>query len=788
MFLVQTKKKEVVGQGTGDSSTKWCEWCEPISSYEEFLKIRREAREIVDEIRSCDDEERRKELKKKLPAVVYCFPADGNPQGGWLAGSKRPSKLVPFDIDGLESDELRKRVKQVLLAKKDSLRLPFLELSARKHGFHGAVERIDGLSTMQLLQRIDSIIGIEGVETDKSCKDVTRKTFWTSDREEDLIDCDFERMLELSQTPAEYLPNEPIKTKKEKPAKVEKPVEKPSETPAETPKEEATKQSVQIFYDTCQTYGIDLTKLNVEGYRHGIVNDLTGHLAKQMPRAQLEAVYQLFMPLFTTEEQEEFEAQIEWFYQKDADKGYRSNTDKQIFNAAWSSTTTEQQTIEVPEWKIAPPALPPLEELPRPLQLFIKPYPKHLWAPLSVAATVMFNAHASHYRAVYNDGRTIAPPDFCWITNESQSGKFWVEDMKDEMFKYTLAADDKIAWAAHTLNRKERARKSDGKPDKCEQPLNICQTVSQTSVLELMRYQGENGALFCFFPEGSLLAKAKGFKDMTEIQQEGWDGSLHTQYYTTDAAVSCQVRVRLGVLATSTPRVVNQYFRASDNAENGVRNRYMILPFKEEEVLTFHAPRKQPLTSEEQAEMDGYLLKLWKINKALGNDVKMLDMTNCTAAVDAFLDKWKSIYEAGQLTRTEGKMVRRIGQHMLRAAMPYVALFGKETPEIINYINWLGDYVYYYQLQLFAEDQARIDAENQRLLGREHDNRTTQTGGVIYTFDIGTEFTWQEFRDKYINAGGSENSAKQQLKRLCDKENPPVISLGKGSGRYRRIA
>ena len=77
MFQIKTKIKEVVGQGTGDSSTKWCEWCEPISSYEEFLKIRREAREIVDEIRSCDDEERRKELKKKLPAVVWA--------AGWRA-------------------------------------------------------------------------------------------------------------------------------------------------------------------------------------------------------------------------------------------------------------------------------------------------------------------------------------------------------------------------------------------------------------------------------------------------------------------------------------------------------------------------------------------------------------------------------------------------------------------------------------------------------------------------------------------------------------------------------
>ena len=786
MFLVQTKKKEVVGQGTGDSSTKWCEWCEPISSYEEFIEIRREAREIVDEIRSCDDEERRKELKKKLPAVVYCFPADGNPQGGWLAGSKRPSKLAPLDIDGLESDELRERVKQVLLAKKDSLRLPFLELSARKHGFHGAVERIDGLSTMQLFERIDSIIGIEGVVTDKSCKDITRKTFLTSDREEDLIYCDFDRMLELSETPAEYIPNE-TKAKKEKPAKVAT-AETTSETPVETAKEEATKQSVQIFYDTCQTYGIDLSKLNVEGYRHGIVNDLTGHLAKQMPRAQVEAVYQLFMPLFTTEEQEEFEAQIDWFYSNDADKGYRSKTDKEIFNAAWSSTTTEQQTIEVPEWRLAPPALPPFEELPRPLQLFLKPYPKHLWEPLSVAATVLLNAHASHFRALYNDGKAIAPPDYCWITNGSQTGKAWVEDMKDEMFKNTLAADDKIAWAAHAQNRKERARKSDGKPDKCEQPLNICQTVSQTSILELMKFQGDSGALFCFFPEGSLLAKAKGFKDMTESLQEGWDGSLHTQYYTTDTAVSCQVRVRLGVLATSTPRVVNQYFRQSDNAENGVRNRFMILPYPEEKKLTFLPPKKQPLTPEEQAERDGYLLKLWNMNKSLGEGVKMLDMPQTTATVVAFLKKWEALHEAGQLTWTEGMMVRRVGQHIMRAAMPYVALFGKETPEVINYINWLGDYVYYYQLQLFAEDQARIDAENQRLLGRQYDNRTTQTGGVIYTFDIGTEFTWQEFRDKYINAGGSENSAKQQLKRLCDKENPPVISLGKGSGRYRRIA
>ena len=214
----------------------------------------------------------------------------------------------------------------------------------------------------------------------------------------------------------------------------------------------------------------------------------------------------------------------------------------------------------------------------------------------------------------------------------------------------------------------------------------------------------------------------------------------------------------------------------------------MILPYPAEKKLTFLPPRKESLTSEEQAERDGYLLKLWNMNKSLGEGVKMLDMPQTTATVEAFLKKWEALHEAGQLTWIEGMMVRRSGQHMMRAAMPYVALLGKETPEVINYINWLGDYVYYYQLQLFAEDQARIDAENQRLLGRQYDKRTTQTGGVIYTFEIGTEFTWQEFREKYICAGGTENSAKQQLKRLCDKQNSPVISLGKGSGRYRRIA
>ena len=698
-----------------------------------------------------------------------------------VAGTTRVSNTVFVDYDEAELKAAGVTAEQVLdriVELKEETRLVFACYSLRKN-VHAVFLRDPNLTQQQNIEAFNAALGIAGLQPDPTCINNLREgTFATTIK--DIVYIDDRLYTEEEMPNLEGSSRKPTKSETSEPQEVESiPVEDEQPTP----------EAQQAWMECEKRAGLQHGQVDVPHHRYA---NLIAILSKDFPvyvseESQALACIRTFMPVYWETEEKKCRSIVHTAYHE-WDNSFKMSAEAIKVNAKLQQQSTSTDEQPKPAWMQKAPEMPPLEDLPRPLQLFIKPYPKHLWAPLSVAATVMFNAHASHYRAVYNDGRTIAPPDFCWITNESQSGKFWVEDMKDEMFMNTLAADDKIAWSAHTQNRKERARKSDGKPDKCEQPLNICQTVSQTSILELMRYQGDSGALFCFFPEGSLLAKAKGFKDMTEIQQEGWDGSMHTQYYTTDAAVSCQVRVRLGVLATSTPRVVNQYFRASDNAENGVRNRYMILPFAEEEELTFHAPQKQPLTPEEQAERDGYLLKLWKMNKSLGEDIKMLDMTECTATVDAFLDKWKSIYEAGQLTRTEGKMVRRIGQHMMRAAMPYVALFGGETDEVLNYINWLGDYVYYYQLQLFAEDQARIDAENQRLLGRQYDNRTTETGGVIYSFEIGTEFTWHEFREKYINAGGTENSAKQQLKRLCDKQNPPVISLGKGTGRYRRIA
>ena len=117
--------------------------------------------------------------------------------------------------------------------------------------------------------------------------------------------------------------------------------------------------------------------------------------------------------------------------------------------------------------------------------------------------------------------------------------------------------------------------------------------------------------------------------------------------------------------------------------------------------------------------------------------------------------------------------------------MAYVALFGGETDEVLNFINWLGEYVYFFQRQLFAEDMERVEAEGRRLLNRSLDGRTTSTADVIY--DMPMEFTRQMWIEKCAAQGITENCATTSLSRLCNRSSGKQLAVSLGKGQYRRL-
>ena len=729
-------------------------------------------------VRQAASEEAAREAKNPTQHQ-YLFDYNVLPNAdGTVAGTTRVSNTVFVDYDSAELKAAGVTAEQVLeriVELKAETRVVFACYSLRKN-VHAVFLRDPTLTQQENIEQFNTALTIEGLRPDPTCINNLREgTFATTIK--DIVYIDDRLYTE------EEMPNLESSSRKQTKAETSEPQAK-----SNVADEEPTPEAQQAWAECEKRAGLQHGQVDVPHHRYA---NLIAILSKDFPvyvseESQALACIRYFMPTYWQTEEKKCRSIVNTAYHE-WDNSFKMSAEAIKVNAKLQQQTpsTDEPQKPKPEWMTKAPEMPPLEELPRPLQLFLKPYPKQYWPSLAVSATVLWSAHATHFRTAYVDGRMIAPCDYSWLMGESQSGKHWIEDQRYEMLRLTLDADDSKAWAAHKENKKERARKSDNKPDRCQQALNVCQTVSNTSILELMEFQGGDGALCCFFPEAGLLAKATGFKDITDIQLEGWDGTQHTQYYTSDASVSTSVCVRLSILAISTPRIaLERYFRARDNDENGLRNRYMIVALPEEEELSFRPPMKVNLTPEEQAERDGYLLSLWQKNKSI-NGVRVLDLPRTAEAVNAFLDRWEAHYKEGLISRAEGKLIRRVGQHMTRAAMAYVALFGGETDEVLNFINWLGEYVYFFQRQLFAEDMERVEAEGRRLLNRSLDGRTTSTADVIY--DMPMEFTRQMWIEKCAAQGVSENCATTSLSRLCNRSSGKQLAVSLGKGQYRRL-
>ena len=728
-------------------------------------------------------------VKKQLLSVVTCLPKEGTEDGGLLAGSLRPSRLVFSDYDHLDS-ELYSRVKARVLEIADEIGLAFGGDSVRGEGIHLIYTRDPSLSQEENLERVDALIGIEGVKHDPACKNINRKIFMPTSDSIWYLSPD---LITLSEQECPY-----VRTPSNSPLKGENKGEsKPSSSSPQPAPAEATPASLYAFDKVTEQAGLTSESLDTEGFRHNnLLAILSAGLPKLLTREQIEACVSVRMPSYA-DEADCTQLISDFFDNYSADKTPMTKELREV-NASmqnaqtvaeWTSTAQRAQEKQEPTRLWSPPSLP--KKLPRLLELDLKAYPKLYHETLAVAHSPLLGAHASHYRTLYVDDKTvIAPNTYVAVTAFSQGGKSQVTDLKKEMLAHTLLHDTRVNFAEHKKVKELRNDTGSGsnKPKECKLPIYVCETVSESSFLKVMETVGEEGMIFCFYPEADLLATKAAKGSLNEILKEAWDGDPHNQKYATDAAVDYYGNVRASILTLGTAgAVIARYFGQNNNGESGTRNRFMTVPIPEEETLSFLPPKGGRLTLEEESERDGYLMKLWQQNLALGDGIKMLDMPKTYNAVEKWCTKWEKRYQEGFIDEAEGILIRRVAQSMMRTAMPFVALEGKESKELIDYITWLGDYVYYYQCKLFADDIRKERELTDILLKRKHDGRCTDLGGIIYQFEVGTTFTSQQFYQKFEEAGGTYENAKTTLSRLKNKKkNPIVLSIGRGL--YQRIS
>ena len=722
------------------------------------------------------DSERNKRAEKK-DMVQFNYSCLPNPDNS-LKGATRLSNSVGMDVDfdpkSPDYEEKMKSVPDLILAKKDELGLLMLERSANK-GYHLAFRRHPEMTQEENLRWASQLLG---VEFDKGAKDITRVFFtppsdhllYINDALFDNSECD---------TPA---PQQPTTDNPQPTTHNQQPT---TDNPQPTTAYEECTATTRHAFDLCvEQAGLTVEALDAKGSRHSnLMAILSVGLPKLVSRPQLESAVRERMPSYAQEE--ECKKLIDYFYTNyTADKGYMTISLREI-NAkaqqlAAQEAKTDDETMEALTQEWDPPRLP--DKLPRLLELLVGNYDKRFREMLLMSALPVLSAHASHYRSVYLNGKMIGPQQYVAVIGASGSGKGNCTDLFREMVKHTLQDNDTKEWAKVKENAELRDKQANAKvrPPKYHPKLRLFETTSKSSILELQTNLGANGMLLGQFSEvdGLSSSSRSAYSDISVLLRKGWDGDMHRQFYMSDSTCNTYTQMSISLLMAGTPKAMLERMFGESNCEGGLMQRCIpVLVPKSER--TFRPPVMNHLEGEELAERDALLLQLYQQDLACGEDTKLLQLPRTRRAIGSWFDELEQRYNDGQLTEAEADLSHRCGEFMMRAAIPLVALYGKETNEIVNFARWVGETAHYNMCRIFGQRVMNNILDSEELVNAKIDHRKT----AMPILDMMPQvFTAKQFADERIKLGQSSN-VKVLLHNYCKANKIKRV----GRGLYEKV-
>lgn len=735
----------------------------PVTCREEYLALRN------------SEQNRRADKMHMLQCNYSCIPGED----GLLRGCKTLSDTVGMDIDEPIDTDL-------VLQKKEELGLLMFENSATKPNCgHVVFKRRPELTQEENLRWASSVLG---VPYDQGAKDITRVFFTPADKLVYLDDRIFE-IREEGRVKSEELKREELRSE---------------ESSGKSEELEATPTSFSLTaFDLCvQEAGLDINKLDVWGehnWHSNLMAVLSVGLAKLMSREQLWSVVQTRLPNYA--QTDDCKALIKYFYENySADKGFMSVTLRNINAKAQRMSEEgrgESEELKSEEGRVRsevdqendrlmgsiregwnPPPLP--KKLPRLTQLLIKPFPEQYHPMLVVTSLVLQGAIASHYRSVYLDGREIGANLYAALIAGSGKGKNWVSILFDLMTRNTLKSWDDTEWRKlhENAQMREKMKNSNDCPAKYHPKLRIMETMSKTSLLEVQSNLGENGMIMCKYSESDELANASkaAFSNLSVLLRKAWDLDIHRQFYMSESTCNTQCRLNAAILLTGTPKSVLS--RLFSDTENGMMQRFipMIMPKLKR---TFRPPAYSRLTPEEEAERDALLMDLWQKDLSLGDQTLTLEMPKTVKMVGEWYDALEERYNDGEVTEAEADLSHRVGQFMQRAAIPFVALYDEESREMLDLMQWLGDFSYYNICHIFGMRVTEDLRASEEMLTQRLDNRKTAEPLLSKLADV---FTVQEMQQVRLQDGQNPD-VRMLLSRYC--KNGKLVKIGRGV--YRKL-
>ena len=727
--------------------------CVPITKKEEYIALRdsKYNADCVEKARKGemlkDKNGNEKSYKTRLEQFNYsCIPNED----GTLKGAVQPANSVGMDVDFNEA-EIGKipEVVERILAKKDEIGLLMLERSATK-GLHLVFKRKPELSQEENLKSVSETLN---VPFDEGAKDITRVFFTPTSQDIIFID---ERLFDFGECgKAEEKGKRQSKTKKEEERNLNVPIS-----------EKAEKANLIAFELCVKEAGLNSDALDVWGERNwhkNLMSVLSAGLAKLMSREQAFAVVAEKLPNYS--QYDDCKALINYFYDN-YNTAYMPLAVREINAKAQEMARDNGKEVDELDTEGYNPPEPP-KKLCRLHQLITSNFDPRFKSMILLSSIPEMSAHASHYRANYISGKDVGAQDYVVVIGDSGKGKNNVTDLHNLMTEKTLQEHDRKEYEKCDANAEEREKKKNAKdcPPKYHPKLRLIETASSTSILDLQANLGENGMLLGHFSEADAFGVAGGTstKLLSTLIRKGWSGEIHTQYYMSDCSRNVMARMCISLLVCGTVNSVVGGMLSGKNTENGLMQRFIpvVVP---KAKRTFRPPICNRLTQEEKDELQGMIVQLYTKDLALGDSTLTLDMPLTRKMIGKWFDDLEVRYNNGEITEAEADLSARVGEHMMRAAIPLVALEGKESKEMLEFIKWVGDIAYYNLCWIFGHSVQKNLEEAKEMMGSHKDLRKTAEPILQRLPNV---FTLQQMKDLRRELGQSEN-CNMLLKRYVE--------------------
>ena len=716
--------------------------CIPIKTRAEYYKLRDADfnRKCVEKARNGETYTTRSGEQKSYKTILEQFNYSCIPnEDGTLKGAVQPANSVGMDVDFDEAEKANiPEVVERILSKKDEIGLLMLERSATK-GLHLVFKRKPELSQEGNLKSVSETLN---VPFDEGAKDITRVFFTPTSQDIIFID---ERLFDFGECgKAEEKGKRQSKTKKEEERNLNVPIS-----------EKAEKANLIAFELCVKEARLNSDALDVWGERNwhkNLMSVLSAGLAKLMSREQAFAVVAEKLPNYS--QYDDCKALINYFYDN-YNTAYMPLAVREINAKAQEMARDKGKEEELDTEGYNPPEPP--KKLCRLHQLITSNFDPRFKSMILLSSIPEMSAHASHYRANYISGKDVGAQDYVVVIGDSGKGKNNVTDLHNLMTEKTLQEHDRKEYEKCDANAEEREKKKNAKdcPPKYHPKLRLIETASSTSILDLQANLGENGMLLGHFSEADAFGVAGGTstKLLSTLIRKGWSGEIHTQYYMSDCSRNVMARMCISLLVCGTVNSVVGGMLSGKNTENGLMQRFIpvVVP---KAKRTFRPPICNRLTQEEKDELQGMIAQLYTKDLALGDSTLTLDMPLTRKLIGKWFDDLEVRYNNGEITEAEADLSARVGEHMMRAAIPLVALEGKESKEMLEFIKWVGDIAYYNLCWIFGHSVQKNLEEAKEMMGSHKDLRKTAEPILDKLPNI---FTIKQMSDVRVNVGQSED-------------------------------